>query len=131
MLDCVATASDQQTAQAVIDAVLACDTIFRSRLQGTRDGTREALRRVKELVLQIYPSTAGGNSLVWVYFIAAAESDTTADRVFFTGRLADIHRDTAYTNITKGLDILKQLWGRPPDVSWTTFLPSIATTFVM
>lgn len=89
------------------------------------------LDRLKHLISQIHACSPGGKSLVWVYFIGAAESELNEHRTFFANGLVDIYRVTGCANIATGLSMLEQIWQRQSEESWTRILPVISTTFVM
>lgn len=115
----------------VVKATRLCFEIYRDRLHGKTASNNLTLEHLKTLVLNIQPNSAGGHSLVWHYFIAAADSDLQEQRAFFTDRLIDIYNATGCANISEGLKMLKHLWERPPNQMWPQILPMISTTFVM
>lgn len=121
----------QQTVDVVIEATRICFRLYRDRLDGKTGSHAPMLEDLKALVSDIRPGSAGGHSLVWHYFIAAADSDVLAQRAFFKDRLVDIYNLTRVANIPKGLMMLEQLWTQPTDQTWALILPSISTTFVM
>lgn len=71
------------------------------------NGTLDLLRT---LVLPITKTTPGAHTLVWVYFIAAAESRTHADRIFFTQRLSELYDIGKFGNIPVAVATLNQIW---------------------
>ncbi|RMD42677.1 hypothetical protein DV735_g2421, partial [Chaetothyriales sp. CBS 134920] len=111
-LENASSGSDQCTVNTVIDAARCCLEMFRDRVLCGQDRNTARLEHVKRLVSDIHPSVAGGTSLVWIYFIAAAASTATEDRVFFTSRLMDIYKVTGFANIPAGLSMLDNLWKR-------------------
>lgn len=121
----------RQTVDVVIEATKICFRIYRDRLDGKTGSNAPILEDLKALVLDIRPGSAGGHSLVWHCFIAAADSDVPAQRAFFKDRLVDIYNLTQVANIPEGLKMLEQLWARPSEHAWPLILPSISTTFVM
>jgi hypothetical protein len=120
--------ADQHILKVVTEAAQICYKICKDCHIPKRQDT---LHHLKRLVSQVPPGTAGGNSLVWVYFIGAAESDTVEDQRFFTDCLIDIYNCTGWENITRGLSMLEQMWQRPPGDSWRCILPRLSTAFVM
>ncbi|RMZ75986.1 hypothetical protein DV738_g5174, partial [Chaetothyriales sp. CBS 135597] len=111
-LENASSGSDQSTVNAVIDAARCCLEMFRDRVLFGEGRDTSKLEHVKQLVSHIHPCVAGGTSLVWIYFIAAAASTTTQDRIFFSGRLLDIYKVTGFANIPAGLSMLENLWKR-------------------
>ncbi|KIW65811.1 hypothetical protein PV04_08034 [Phialophora macrospora] len=126
--------ADRRTVAAVVEAGRLCLHIHGSRALGCRASHAATLRRVRDLISHVHPCTAGGNSLVWVYFIAAADSDTDELRAFFTARLQDIYNATGWANIAAGLAVMDKLWDRRSDeeeTSWARLLPQVCSAFVI
>lgn len=121
----------RQTVEVVVEATRLCFKIYRERLHGKTASNTATLENLKTLVYDIPPGSAGGHSLVWQYFIAAADSDVQEHRAFFTDRLIKIYNATGCANISEGLKMLEQLWARPSNQTWPQMLPMISTTFVM
>jgi Fungal specific transcription factor domain len=121
----------RQTIDAVVEATRLCFKIYSDRLRGKTASNAPTLEYLKTLVFDIQPGSTGGHSLVWQYFIAAADSDIQEQRAFFTDRLIDIYNTTGCANISEGLKMLEQLWAQPPNQMWPQILPMISTTFVM
>ena len=121
----------RQIIDVVVKATQLCFKIYSDRLHGKTASNAATLEYLKDLVLDVQPGSAGGHSLVWFYFIAAADSDVQEQRTFFTDRLIDIYNNTGCANISKGLTMLEQLQARPPHQMWPHVLPMISTTFVM
>lgn len=121
--------ADREVLQIVVEAAQVCSDICKSDTHG--DGTNLKLDRLKELVSRVPPGSAGGNSLVWAYFIGAAESESTDDRLFFTGCLIEIYKGSNWQNILIGLGTLEQLWQHPQRQSWRQNLPQLSTAFIM
>lgn len=108
----------QQNVDVVIEATQVCFQIYRDRLGGKTASNAPTLENLKALVFDIQTGSAGGHSLVWHYFIAAADSDIPAHRSFFTVRLVDIYNRTGCANISEGLKMLEQLCtATRPDVA--------------
>ncbi|KIX95211.1 uncharacterized protein Z520_09127 [Fonsecaea multimorphosa CBS 102226] len=108
--------------------------------RGRRDTI--ALEQLRRLVNPIPPDVCGGHSLVWVYFIAAAESGNDDDdegeagaeegnRAFFTSRLRHIYAATGARNIPMGLAMLDKLSHTRHVTGWPDALSMIASSFVM
>nr|KMM71004.1 hypothetical protein CPAG_07311 [Coccidioides posadasii RMSCC 3488] len=91
-----------------------------------------SLQHLISLVSGIYAHTPGSHSLVWVYFIGAAESSTEEDRNFFTTKLEELYRTIGFENIMIGVGNLKELWasgerqGKGGErIRWTERLPRV------
>lgn len=127
--------SPNQTKRRIVDVVLEatllCFKMYSDRLHGKTASNSSILECLKTIVFDIHPATAGGHSLVWHYFIAAADSDLQEHRTFFTDRLVDIYNNTGSANISEGLKMLGHLWAQPSSQTWPLVLPAISTTFVM
>ena len=120
--------AEQEIVRTVTSASKLGSRIYRD---GTQLDNEPVLGQLRQTVARMPPSTAGGNSLVWVYFIAAAHCSTDDDRQFFTNRLVEIYNITGWANIVTGLLTLRQA-GQAPDGSWNTSIrPDISTAFVM
>ncbi|EEP81300.1 predicted protein [Uncinocarpus reesii 1704] len=91
-----------------------------------------SLQHLKDLVSEIHADTPGSHTLVWVYFMGAAESSTDEDRDFFTSKLQGLYGSIGFENIIIGLANLKALWdsgerqGNGAEATrWTERLPQI------
>jgi hypothetical protein len=62
------------------------------------------------LLLPITKTTPGAHTLVWVYFIAAAESRTHGDRMFFSQRLSELYDIGRFGNIPVAVATLDRIW---------------------
>lgn len=80
---------------------------------------------LRQLVLPITKTTPGAHTLVWVYFIAAAESRTPDDRIYFSQRLGELYDIGRFGNIPVALatldwiwalDLSRQRWTRETDI---------------
>ncbi|OAL20824.1 hypothetical protein AYO22_08452 [Fonsecaea multimorphosa] len=89
------------------------------------------LERLKSLCEQIHPATPGHHTLVWVYFIAAAESSTLEHREFFTMRLQEVFSRTRFHNIPTALAALQEFWKVQSERRWTEILPEIMPVFII
>lgn len=123
--------ADQHILQIVTEAAQLCYKICEDCNIPQRQDKQSTLQHLKTLVSQVPPCTAGGNSMVWVYFIGAAESDTLENHKFFTSCLVDIYNCTGWENIPRGLSMLEKVWQRPRGNSWRYTLPQVSTAFVM
>ncbi|KEF51314.1 uncharacterized protein A1O9_12664 [Exophiala aquamarina CBS 119918] len=89
------------------------------------------LESLKVLCARIHPNTPGHHTLVWVYFVAAAESVTLAHREFFTLRLQEVFSRTRFHNIPTALAALQKLWKVQAERRWTEVLPEIMPVFII
>ncbi|KAL6245739.1 hypothetical protein RBB50_006892 [Rhinocladiella similis] len=137
---------DRRTANSILKAYQLCHRIYLNRrmLSTCGCGRKDtlALEQLRRLVNPIRPDLRGGHSLVWVYFIAAAESGYDDDdggvagagegnRAFFTRRLEDIYTATGARNIPLGIAMLDQLSHARHVTGWPDALSRIASSFVM
>jgi hypothetical protein len=90
----------------------------------------QLIEEFKWLLLELEPSSEGAHTLVWPYFIVAAESRTQEHRDFFYRRLNYIWSATGYRNIRVAMDALQKIWGQQGFERWTASLPDI-TTIIM
>jgi hypothetical protein len=73
-----------------------------------------------KLLLPITKTTPGAHTLVWVYFIAAAESRTQGDRIYFRKRLGELYDIGRFGNIPVALATLERIWALDPSRQrWT------------
>lgn len=86
---------------------------------------------LKHLLVGLDQTAAGAHTMVWPYFVGAAESSTAEDREFFHKRLEYICHTTGYDNVRVALDVLEQLWAHPGTERWTALLPKISSTIIM
>jgi hypothetical protein len=80
------------------------------------EATLDQLRILVEPITKTIP---GAHTLVWVYFIAAAESRTSAHRLFFKRRLGELYDIGRFGNIPVALATLDQIWTLDPQQRWT------------
>lgn len=59
---------------------------------------------------------AGSHALVWVCFVAAAESTSQGDRDYFTDRLRAIFSHTRFRTIPAGILLLQKIWESDMDM---------------
>jgi len=75
---------------------------------------------LRQLLLPITKTTPGAHTLVWVYFIAAAESRTPDDRFYFSQRLGELYDIGRFGNIPVALATLDRIWALDPSRQrWT------------
>jgi len=87
----------------------------------------QLVQQLKSLLIELDPTTEGAHTLVWPYFIAAAESRDECDRHFFYSRLEHIWTTTGFHNIKVALTELERIWMRQESQRWTSIVPQIAT----
>lgn len=121
----------QRNVMHVIEAARCCYEIYTNSSSYSRHEILSKISYIRQLVSEYDPSTFGGTSLVWVYFIAAAASDTLENRLFFSNRLRDIYDVTRFANIPAGVSMLDDLWQSYPGSAWNDVLPKCSTAFVM
>jgi hypothetical protein len=90
----------------------------------------QLIEEFRWLLLELEPSSEGAHTLVWPYFIAAAESKTKEDREFFYRRLEYIWCTTGYRNVCVAMDAVQTIWGGQGGERWTKSLPDV-TTIIM
>jgi hypothetical protein len=111
---------------------IACSLyIIRATLNPCYSNTTLQLDHLRALCEPIQPTTPGQHILVWVYFIAAAESSTSEHRQFFTGRLRNLHASTKFRNIPVALAALQKLWSVRHQRRWTEALSELAPIFII
>lgn len=76
-------------------------------------------------------ASPGGHSLVWAYFIVAAESSDPRHRRFFVGKLRELFNDTGFANALSAIQELQRIWSIAGEERWTYMLPTLARTLVM
>ncbi|KAJ5280540.1 hypothetical protein N7478_005912 [Penicillium angulare] len=90
------------------------------------------LESLKDLVTQIGPEQLGSHALVWVCFIAAADSTDPEHRDFFVDRMNKIYVQTKFQNIAAGMQALPGIWSqRGSGGRWTSNLRQLAPTLIM
>lgn len=110
----------------------ACNIYLRRATQNPEPSESSAdLDALKELCEGIHPNTPGHHTLVWVYFVAAAESVSLAHRDFFTVRLQEVYSRTRFHNIPTALKALQKLWKVQSGRRWTEVLPEIMPVFII
>lgn len=90
--------------------------------------TTPRLASIRYLFEKVDPTAPGSHTIVWPAFVAAAESQSSGDKAFFTAVLQRIWYSTGYANVLKGLDALPEIWeqqrcGR----NWTSMLSTLKT----
>jgi hypothetical protein len=110
----------------------ACDIYLTRATTGPpHSETVPVLDRLQALCSQIQSTTPGHHTLVWVYFIAAAESSTFEHRQFFTMRLQEVFSQTKFHNIPSALAALQEIWKVQSERRWTEILPKVMPVFII
>ena len=86
--------------------------------------------RLRDLLAAVNPSTAGAHTLVWPYFVGAAESLLPEHRDFFQERLQHMWTTTRYRNVKVAIDALPRLWAQRGRSRWTKMLREVATVIM-
>lgn len=89
------------------------------------------LDRLRTLVAPFTKTMPGAHTLVWVCFIAAAESRTHRDRMFFSQRLGELYEIGRFGNIPVALATLDRIWTLDPRQRWTRETNMIAPVLVI
>ena len=105
--------------------------ITRATLNPPHSETVADVDRLKALCESVQPSTPGHHTLVWVYFIAAAESSTLEHRQFFTMRLQEVYSRTRFHNIPTALVALQEVWKMQSMRRWTAVLSETMPVFII
>lgn len=77
------------------------------------------LESLKQVVSQIDPDEPGSHALVWVCFIAAADSTDPEHREFFTDRMNKVYAKTQFRNISAAIESLPGIWSAQGSGRWT------------
>ncbi|KAJ5174067.1 uncharacterized protein N7500_001998 [Penicillium coprophilum] len=91
----------------------------------------QLLESLKQLVSQIEPNQMGSHALVWVCFIAAADSTDPEHRIFFVDRMKRIFAKIKFQNISAGIQALPAIWSQQGSSRWTKNLSQLAPTLIM
>ena len=86
--------------------------------------------RLRDLLINVEPGTAGAHTLVWPYFVAAAEALLPEHRDFFRQRLEHLWITTRYRNVKVAIDALPRIWAQRGNQRWTKMLREVATVIM-
>ncbi|KAJ5308386.1 hypothetical protein N7476_009042 [Penicillium atrosanguineum] len=111
-------------------AFIKASQIYLGRVTSTQDQW-QLLESLKQLVSQIEPDQMGSHALVWVCFIAAADSTDPEHRMFFVDRMNRIFAKTKFQNISAGVQALPAIWSQQGSSRWTKSLSRLAPTLIM
>ncbi|KAL1855227.1 hypothetical protein Daus18300_011228 [Diaporthe australafricana] len=100
--------------------------------RATTDHEQEmAIQRLRQLLLQIDGNARGAHALVWVCFIAGAETSDPQQREFFVARMNETYQQTGFRNIPAAVQSLHRIWERKTGRKWTSCLPELTRVLVM
>lgn len=111
-------------------AFIKASEIYLGRVASDQDQW-ERLESLKQLVAQIEPDQMGSHALVWVCFIAAADSTDPEHRRFFVDRMNQTFARTKFQNIAAGMQSLPAIWSQRGSARWTQNLMQLAPSLVM
>jgi ribosomal protein S19E (S16A) len=80
------------------------------------------VRSIKTLTEPLQQDTPGMHALVWVYFIAAASTQTPENQSYFAEKLRQVHRKTHMHNIIVAVERLEEMWQQEYG-GWTARFP--------
>ena len=81
--------------------------------------------------MQIDSDARGAHALVWVCFIAGAETSDQQQREFFVARMNETYERTRFRNIPAAVESLQRIWMRKSGQKWTSCLPELTQVLVM
>lgn len=111
-------------------AFIKASQIYLGRVTSTRDQW-DLLEELKQLVSQIDPDQMGSHALVWVCFIASADSRDPEHRRFFVDRMNRVFKKTKFHNISAGMQCLPAIWSQQNLGRWTQNISKLAPTLIM
>lgn len=95
------------------------------------EGQPLLLEDLRHIVSQVHPDEPGSHALVWVCFIAAADSTDPEQRQYFMDRMNRIFAKTRFENIRTAVRSLPGIWRQQDSGRWTKDLIRLAPTLVM
>lgn len=121
------------TMDVIREAIRFACNIYRRRAESslTRDESIHIVEQMRQKVAGLSSSTQGAHALVWVYFIAAAESILLEHRDFFTERLVSLYDVTGFGSIPAALGALKNIWRLQGVRRWTEVVVSETPVLIM
>ena len=97
----------------------------------TNQNQWQLLESIKQLVAQVDPNEVGSHALVWVCFIAAADSTDAEHRRFFTDRMNCVFAKTKFRNILAAVELLPAIWAQQGSGRWTEELIRLSPSLIM
>lgn len=126
--------------RVVREAVQLGTRIYLKRLQHSSTSTtlstcierdNESVNHLKTLVTGL-PPFPGDHALIWVYFVAAAETDVMENRLFLIERLVGLFNLVHAVNITTAISGLEFLWNHSEiGLDWAHYLPKMPLSLIM
>lgn len=99
-------------------AFIKASQIYLGRATGNQDQW-QLLECLKHIVSRVKPNEPGSHALVWVCFIAAADSTDPEHRRFFTERMQQVYTKTRFQNISAAIESLPRIWSSQTTGRWT------------
>ncbi|KAG8170296.1 hypothetical protein KVR01_001041 [Diaporthe batatas] len=90
-----------------------------------------AIKRLMQLLSQVDSDAPTAHALVWVCFIAGAETNDPQQRDFFVTRMNETYQRTRFRNIPAAVQSLQRIWKRKAGQKWTSCLPELTQVLVM
>ncbi|RDW91970.1 hypothetical protein BP5796_01364 [Coleophoma crateriformis] len=108
----------------------ACDLYLHRAINNVPvEKTATLVQQLQDTIEPVAQGSPGEHGLVWVYFIAAAESSTQSHRDFFRNRLLHIYNRIGFSNILHSFKILDGIW-QDSDSRWTNVIMQLEQVFV-
>ena len=95
------------------------------------EGQPLLLEDLRHIVSQVHPDEPGSHALVWVCFIAAADSTDAEHRRFFTQRMNCVFAKTRFRNILAAVELLPAIWAQQGEGRWTEELIRLSPSLIM
>ncbi|KAJ5375253.1 hypothetical protein N7517_007259 [Penicillium concentricum] len=111
-------------------AFIKASEIYLGRVASDHDQW-QLLESLKQLISKIEPNQMGSHAIVWVCFIAAADSTDPEHRIFFVNRMKRIFAKIKFQNISAGIEALPAIWSQQGSSRWTKNLSRLAPTLIM
>ncbi|KAJ5683487.1 hypothetical protein N7462_006652 [Penicillium macrosclerotiorum] len=111
-------------------AFIKASHIYLGRVASDQDQWK-SLEDLKSLISRISPDQVGSHSLVWVCFIAAADSTDPYHRKFFFDWMSRIFIKTKFQNVFSGMQALPAIWSYKGPGRWTNHLNELAPSLII
>lgn len=89
------------------------------------------IRSLIDRLSRISPTSPGAHALVWVCFVAGAETADPEQRQFFVDFMLAIYEKTRFENVAVGVKSLQRIWARKGGKRWTQCLAELSNVLVM
>ncbi|KAI1093778.1 hypothetical protein F5B19DRAFT_491098 [Rostrohypoxylon terebratum] len=83
---------------------------------------RAHVSRIRALCEQVDPVAQGTHVITWPIFVAAVESCEAGDKEYFSLALRRIWERCGYANISRGFEVLPELWVKSRNRSWSSVM---------